>query len=330
MFLSPRSKIQHKAFTLIELLVVIAIIATLIGLLLPAIQKVREAVSRLKCANNLKQIGLAIQNYHDVFNSFPPGGGGLVNPIPISPIHGWGLYILPQLEQENLFKQYDWNRNWYNTALNTSGFSNQQVVQNKIPTFQCPSTPRGETLTTYSIKAYLPGIINASSGPSDYSPFVDIQMNLITWLLQNNLITAGTFNNTNRFGVLQDSKPHRIGELIDGSSNTVMVGEDAGRPDVYQLGKKTSGVNACAGWGDRENVIALNGIRLDPTSGKGFAWNGPVCVNAVNGNEIYAFHTGGANSLFADARVVFLTTKLNIVTLCQLISFNDGQVVGDY
>jgi len=330
MFLSPRSKIQHKAFTLIELLVVIAIIATLIGLLLPAIQKVREAASRLKCANNLKQIGLAIQSYHGIYNSFPPGGGGQVNPIPISPIHGWGLYILSQLEQENLLKQYDWNRNWYNTALNTSGFSNQQVVQNKIPTFQCSSTPRGETLTTYSIKAYLPAIINASSGPSDYSPFVDIQMNLITWLQQNNLITAGTFNNTNRFGVLQDSKPHRIGELIDGSSNTVMVGEDAGRPDVYQLGKKTSGVSACAGWGDRENVIALNGIRLDPTSGKGFAWNGPVCVNAVNGNEIYAFHTGGANSLFADGRVVFLTTKLNIVALCQLISFNDGQVVGDY
>ena len=61
-----------------------------------------------------------------------------------------------------------------------------------------------------------------------------------------------------------------------------------------------------------------------------FSWNGPVCVNAVNGNEIYAFHTGGANTLFSDGRVVFLTTKLNIVTLCQLISFNDGQVVGDY
>lgn len=323
-------KSSSKAFTLIELLVVIAIIAILIGLLLPAVQKVREAASRLKCSNNLKQIGLAIQNYHDVFQSFPPGGGGVVNPTPISPIHGWGLYILPQLEQENLFRQYDWTRNWYNTAVNTSGVSNQQVVQNKISAFQCPSTPRGGALTTYPIKAYLPAIINASSGPSDYSPFVDIQMNLITWLQQNNLITAGTFNNTNRFGVLQDSKPHRFGELIDGSSNTVMVGEDAGRPDVYQLGKKTSGVNACAGWGDRENVIALNGIRLDPTSGTGFAWNGPVCVNAVNGNEIYAFHTGGANTLFADGRVAFLTSNLKIVTLCQLISFNDGQVVGDY
>ena len=330
MFLSPRIKIQSKAFTLIELLVVIAIIAILIGFLLPAIQKVREIANRMKCTNNLKQIGLAIQSYHDVFQSFPPGGSGVVNPNPISPIHGWGLYILPQLEQENLFKQYNWTRNWYGTALNTSGLSNQQVVQNKISAFQCPSTPRSETLTTYKIKAYLPAIINASSGPSDYSPIVDIQMSLINWLVQNNLVSSGTFNNTNRFGTLQDNKPHRFAELVDGSSNIVMIGEDAGRPDVYQLGKKTSGVSACAGWGDRENVIALNGIRLNPNSAIGFSWNGPIGVNAVNGNEIFAFHTGGANTLFADGRVVFLKNNLNIVTLCQLISFNDGQVVGDY
>jgi len=326
----PKSKLQSKAFTLIELLVVIAIIAILIGLLLPAIQKVREAANRLKCSNNLKQIGLAIQSYHDVFQSFPPGGGGVVNPIPIPPLHGWGLYILPQLEQENLFRQYNWTSNWHSNTTNTSGVSNQQVVQNKIPVFQCPSTPRGETLITYPIKAYLPATINASSGPSDYSPFVDIQMNLITWLQQNNLVAVGVFNNTNRFGVLQDNKPHQITELTDGSSNTVMVGEDAGRPNVFQLGKQVNGVSACAGWGDRENVIALNGIRLNPSSPVGFSWNGTVGVNAVNGNEIYAFHTGGANTLMADGRVTFLKNNINIITLCQLISFNDGQVVGEY
>ena len=327
-----RRIVKQKGFTLIELLVVIAIIAILIGLLLPAVQKVREIASRMRCANNLKQIGLALHSYHNTYQLFPPGGNGRVNPTPLPPLHGWGTFILPFIEQENVYKLYDWNRNWYSTLNNSSGVSNQQVVNNTIKTFVCSSTPRAEGPSSYALKTPLNNI-TASSAPSDYSPLVDIQQNLITWLQTpaNGFMPKAAFlNNTNRFGILEDSMPHRMGDVTDGLSNSLLVGEDSGRPQVFQFKKLLGGNNACAGWGDRQNVIALNGVRLTPGTPSGFSFSGPLGINQVNGNELYGFHSGGVNVLFGDARVGFLNESINIITLCQLISFNDGQVLQDF
>src|SRR5438094_479446 len=101
--------VNRRGFTLVELLVVIAVIGTLIGLLLPAVQKTREAASRLKCKNNLRQIGLALHNYHDRAGVFPPGYASLVGPNGPAddrgPGWGWAAFILPELEQDNLYKQ---------------------------------------------------------------------------------------------------------------------------------------------------------------------------------------------------------------------------------
>jgi len=127
---------SRRAFTLIELLVVIAIIAILIGLLLPAVQKVREAASRMKCQNNLKQIGLAMHSYHDVAMRLPPGNGY----YGVSQLRrSWFVPLMPYVEQDNLFRQIDLTRSQIDATVNASGVSNLSTIQRNVTVVLCPS-----------------------------------------------------------------------------------------------------------------------------------------------------------------------------------------------
>src|SRR6516162_7584669 len=148
MRLNMRQGTQHQGFTLIELLVVIAIIGILMGLLVPAVQKVRESASRLSCVNNLKQIGLALHNYHDHLNSFPPGyidGNANRDSTPdndVGPGWGWAAFLLPFIEQENLYNQIN-----FNVGVGLGGNAGPAQVDVKI--YQCPSDPNQQPFTVW-------------------------------------------------------------------------------------------------------------------------------------------------------------------------------------
>ena len=329
---------QNKAgFTLIELLVVIAIIAILIGLLMSAVQKIREAANNMRCANNLRQIGLALTTYESTNNFFPPAaeqiavGNGVV-------IHGWMTLILPYLEQENLFRKYDKNKPWNDTT------QNYLVTREKINHFFCPVSPESRDQ-----KADGTSDLNAP-GVSDYATpqFVSsgIRRNASAQIINNTKIPLSEnipgiiFTDANNRGF----KGLPLGHVTnaDGTSNTLLVVEDTARPAHYLVGKKKASVpyphdDTCgnalipgtglvigAAWASPQNGVPLHGF--DPT---GLYCPGACVINCTNNNEAYSFHTGGMNMLFASGSVRFISEKIMAKTYASLITYAEGEIIND-
>jgi prepilin-type N-terminal cleavage/methylation domain-containing protein/prepilin-type processing-associated H-X9-DG protein len=329
----------RPGFTLIELLVVIAIIAVLVGMLLPAVQKVREAAARSACANNLKQLGLAYQNYHDANGYFSPSAYYDLTPaasggLPIA--HGWGVFILPFIEQGNVANQYNLNQPFI-----TAG--NQAAIQNPVKVMICPSASHPSPTYSDSI-GFLGMSFPFTAGVADYAPLSGINGGAAVFL--NQLGASPPYTTVNSVlgaiyptiigpsailaavGVPASNGRRAIVSIGDGASSTILLAEDAGRPQHWQVGKQTaaSGVSG-AGWADPNAEYGLDGA--NPSDGSGTPPR--TCgINCDNDNEVYAFHTGGANVLFCDGSVHFLRSNINIVTLGALITANGGEVVGDY
>jgi prepilin-type N-terminal cleavage/methylation domain-containing protein len=285
----------RAGFTLIELLVVIAIIGILVGLLLPAVQKVREAANRASCLNNLKQLGLALHVYHDANNTFPAAA---LRGIPET--QSWVPSALPYLEQQPLSDLYFFNLAWYDPA-------NQPAVSTPLKIFQCPSAPGGTRFDTTWPSQPACGDYNATTAVSGI-------------LLQVGLIPP----TPDLRGALVRDATTRIADITDGTSTTIMLGEDAGRPQLWNAGSLVpDGYIWGGGWADSHGPFAVSGSSTDGSIIRG----GPCAINCTNATEFYAFHPAGANAVFADGSGRLLPSSMSISVLAALTTRSGGEAV---
>ncbi|MCA9015480.1 MAG: DUF1559 domain-containing protein [Planctomycetaceae bacterium] len=306
-------KIKARGFTLIELLVVIAIIAILIALLLPAVQQAREAARRSQCKNNLKQLGLAIHNYHETHRVFPPGYCGDPNnscSVVDSANNGWGwgAFILPFIDQAPLYNQLGVGQKKQTVCSVPSGAQAASTVgsadlqKTVLVAFLCP------TATDPIIN---PGRVSGGHAKSNYAGVAGVD-----W--------SGINSTTGYKAIFVDGTKYvsRMRDFTDGSSNTFAIGEKYRRDLDSTLTSQTTGEYYGAVWvGITPDMRAANVVgQLAPTGSS----------YAVNGGSVNAFasqHEGGAQFLFIDGRVGFISENMDQDTLSAIAVGNDGKVV---
>jgi len=282
-------KHRQRGFTLIELLVVIAIIGVLTSLLLPAVQQAREAARRMSCRNNLKQIGLALHNYHDTHSTFPPGyiasGPYSDGATDTTPGWGWAAFILPQMDQGNLHEAANFN-------LSLQDPKNASAIQTTIPAYLCPSdmTPNGPFAVPDGF-----GNTVAMAAPSSYAACVGGD-------------ETGTTDATGA-GVFYRNSRTRIRDITDGTSNTILIGEKAwSNANAIWAGAMSAGVlmrgqqNPCqpvvpGAWYPAATLTLshshLNNALIDSDGSAGM-------------DDFSSRHSGGSNFTFADGSVHFI------------------------
>lgn len=309
-----RASHRSRGFTLIELLVVIAIIAILIGLLVPAVQKVREAAARTQCQNNLKQIGLALHNYHDTMGSLPPGGvSKIIRPTAPSSEAGvsFQVLILPYIEQGNLLVKFD-------LTLGFRSRINYPLSNIRVPIYQCPSSSFAKSNLAAELTVNDPGGTGTTTLP-DF-PYVCHYIG-VAGPKNGTRYAVDLPNSTNgglaRQGILYRDSTIRLTDIYDGTSNTFMVGELSF--NANNLGYRTyiRGCNSDAGnpaCGSTRNVTyPLNSRPYNNVSG-------------FNDISFGSQHTNGANFLLGDGSVRWVANSIDFLLYQALASRDGGEV----
>jgi prepilin-type N-terminal cleavage/methylation domain-containing protein len=329
-----------RGFTLVELLVVIAIIGILIALLLPAVQAAREAARRSQCSNNLKQLSLGMHNYHDVNNTFP--FAFMVN-IPPSAVNAqvWGTRILPYIEQGALYQQYD---NRFAAVDPPYGLpANVTLAGTALNAFVCPSTPGSADSRKFTavipanfLGAGLPEIPSTNVAPSDYCVINEVGGAYAATGYAN--YAGGAPGD--RTSAIQPIVPaagiargSRMAEIRDGTSNTMLIGERVGGPNVYVKGGTTTGQSGANGgfWGHILNgfggvspTLYFRGANTDGSAGTDGGTCAINCTNRV-GEGFYSFHPGGAQFAVCDGSVRFMSETADAFVFCSFITRSGGE-----
>ncbi len=298
---------RRVGFTLIELLVVIAIIAILIGLLLPAVQKVREAAARMSCSNNLKQIGLGLHNYESTYGKLPPGytsSTASLNGDNLGPGWGWGAHLLPYIEQDNLFRQI-------NLGLDITHSSHATLRTTVLRPYRCPSD---------SPKADLFNVPSETGG-------------ILCQLAFSNYVgCGGTYEVSgfpdNNTGIALRNSAYRLTDVKDGTSNTMFVTERQSSlsPMTTWVGAVTGAINPPLNPGLEDELgqtfVLMQTGELDESRTP----NNPL----GHVEDASSRHTGGVNAVFGDGSVRFIRNTIAPFQWVGIGTRNGGEVLGDF
>ena len=351
---------KRSAFTLVELLVVITIIALLMGLLLPAVQQAREAARRSRCENNLKQIALAAHNYSTTYGYLPQSHRPVGNTA--APRISGITELLPFLEQGNLYKNYDFTKNWSDPA-------NAGVAQRVVPTLICPSSIDPTRLDgDPNTKSTSSGWSPAVAAVTDYSATIGVDSRLLDAGLVDaagdGILPRDNFDASKAISASNHKiGPPRLADVTDGLSNTILFAESAGRPIRFVKGgtrvttdtglytnnpPRTANVINGGGWSRPATELVIRGAYDDGSTWTGTPATSDVlyAVNRTNGGaydftsanndstygslgsgEVFGFHTGGANVALGDGSVRLINQSIGIREFAALVTRSGGEEV---